>query len=109
MAREEKKINVCAEDKRRPILSRDEGIDFYPQWSTQQGVREGELRQEGRGYNRSQGGERIAGNRRGEEAQEQGGENKAEKMGRNTCLKGRIGDHVSSGKGRRLEEKVRRK
>ena len=51
---EEEKINVGAEDKRRSILSREGGIDFYPQWSTQQGVREekweGELCQEGRGY-----------------------------------------------------------
>ena len=50
--REEKGINMSIEDKRRSILSREEGIDFYPQWSLQQGVREGEgeLRQEGRGY-----------------------------------------------------------
>ena len=34
---------------------------------------------------------------------------KQKKKGRNTCLKGRMGDHVSSGEGRRLEEEVRRK
>ena len=28
---EEQKINMCSEDKRRLILSREEGIDFYPQ------------------------------------------------------------------------------
>ena len=33
-AREKKKINMITEDKRRPLLSREEGIDFYPQWST---------------------------------------------------------------------------
>ena len=31
LSRVEKKINVGTEDKRRPILSREEGIDFYPQ------------------------------------------------------------------------------
>ena len=29
----EKKINAGTEDKRRSILSREEGIDFHPQWS----------------------------------------------------------------------------
>ena len=33
-------IKVNTEDQRRPILSREERIDFYPQWSLQQGVRE---------------------------------------------------------------------
>ena len=36
------------QDKRRPVLGREERIDFYPQWSQQQGLREekkeGELR-----------------------------------------------------------------
>ena len=36
-AREEKKKNMVTEDKRRPLMSREEGIDFYPQWSNQQG------------------------------------------------------------------------
>ena len=54
-AREEKKINMITEYKRRPLLSREEGIDFYPQWSTQQGVKEGEIIQEERGYDKSQG------------------------------------------------------
>ena len=31
LAREEKKINLGTEDKRRSILSREEGIEFYPQ------------------------------------------------------------------------------
>ena len=39
--REEKGINMSIEDKRRSILSREERIHFYTQWSTQQGVRDG--------------------------------------------------------------------
>ena len=72
--REEKGINMSIEDKRRSILSREEGIDFYPQWSLQQGVREekweGELHKGGKGYNRSQGGKRNNEDRRREEVQE---------------------------------------
>ena len=33
---------------------------------------------------------------------------KQKKKGRKTCLKGRMGDHVASGEGRRIEEEVRR-
>ena len=33
-------IKVNTEEQRRPVLSREERIDFYPQWSLQQGVRE---------------------------------------------------------------------
>ena len=51
-------IKVNTEDQRRPGLSREERIDFYPQWSQQQGVREekeeGERRHKGRGYTESQ-------------------------------------------------------
>ena len=52
-------IKVNTEDQRRPVLSREERIDFYPQQSLQLGVREekeeGELRRKDRGYNESQG------------------------------------------------------
>ena len=41
---------------------------------------EGDLHQEGRGYNRSQGGKRNKRYRRGKEVQEQGEENKAEEL-----------------------------
>ena len=30
-------IKMNTEDQRRPVLSREERIDFYPQWSLQQG------------------------------------------------------------------------
>ena len=41
---------MVTEDKRRPLLSREEGIDFYPQWSNRQGVREEEISQGESGY-----------------------------------------------------------
>ena len=102
LAREKEKINVGTDDKRRSILNREERINFYPQRSTRQGLQEekgeGELQHGGRGYNQSQGRERNKGNRRGEEVQER----REEKGELNTCQKGRMGGHVSSGEGRRL-------
>ena len=57
--------------------------------------REGELQKGGRGYNRSQGGKRN---------KEEKTKQKMRGRGRNTCRKGRMGDHVSSGEVKRLEE-----
>ena len=49
------------------------------------------------------------GNRRGKRYRNEEEKRKQKKKGRNTCLKGRMGGHVSSGEGRKLEEEVRRK
>ena len=41
---------MVKEDKRRPLMSREERIDFYTKWSNRQKVKEGEIIQEKRGY-----------------------------------------------------------
>ena len=35
-----KRMEEARQEPRRPVLDREEKIDFYPQWKQQQGVRE---------------------------------------------------------------------
>ena len=66
------------QEPRRPVLDREEKIDFYPHWKQQEGVREekkeGEQRHKGRGYTESQREEKMQERRKENQVEEDGEE-----------------------------------
>ena len=85
-------LYLFCQEQRRPVLDKEEKIDFYPQWKQQQRVREEKEERERR--------HRISKERRDMQGRRE--ENKVEEEGKNTCQRGKMEDYTSNGEGRKL-------